>query len=117
MDSLTLTFGKLMESAGNLIKIDSLAGSFFVIVIALVIAFSIVIPVWSKAKTGLKKIFALIVTILVFGLAGYLTAGQIANIMELTEGKGFIEILQDTMNDEDSDVGGFDFTPNEGFFN
>lgn len=117
MDNLMLKLGELMEGAGKLIKIDSLAGSFCVIVIALVIAFSIIIPVWSKAKTGLKKLFALIVTIVVFGLAGYLSAGQIANIMELTEGKGFIEILQDTMNDEDSDVGGFDFTPNEGFFN
>lgn len=116
MEKVTMFFGKLIETAGNIIKPESLAGSFFIIVIALVIAFSIIIPIWSKAKTGGKKLFATIISVIVFGIAGYLSAGQIGNIMELTEGKGFIEILQDTMNDEDSDVGGFDFSHEGGFF-
>lgn len=107
----------IISQIDKLLRPESLAGSFVIIMLALIISFSIIIPVWSKAKTGLKKIVAVLVSVLVFGLAGYLTVNQIENIAELTKGKGFIEILQDTMNDEDSDVGGFDFTPNEGFFN
>jgi hypothetical protein len=99
-------------------------------IVGVIIMAILISAVWKFVKkvAGTGVAIALSVVLLVSG--GVLTLGQVRNFMEAsgivvkegwataTEdgGSAFIYWIQDLIDDEDSDVGGFDFTPNEGFF-
>lgn len=130
MNNIVMKFGEIVDKAGSLLNLNSTAGS-IAIGVGIVIVFAILISaVWKLAKKVIGTGVAVALTVVLLVSGGVLTLGQVRNFMEssgmivkegwagATEdgGSAFIYWLQDLIDDEDSDVGGFDFTPNEGFF-
>ena len=131
MNNILMKFAELVDKAGSLLNLNSTSGSIAIGVGMVIIVAILISAVWKFVKkvAGTGVAIALSVVLLVSG--GVLTLGQVRNFMEAsgivvkegwataTEdgGSAFIYWIQDLIDDEDSDVGGFDFTPNEGFFN
>lgn len=123
MDKIILFFGKIVDKVGNLINLNSTAGSIAVGIGIIAIAIVLCSLVWKIAKKTVGKFVAVILIIAIILGSGLLTLGQVKNYLEasgaiVTEGwanasenggSAFIYWLQSLMDDEDSDVGGFEF--------
>lgn len=130
MNDILLKFAEIVDKAGSLLNLNSTSGS-IAIGVGMVIVIAILISaIWKFAKKVVGTGIAVVLTVALLIGGGVLTLGQVRNFMEAsgivvkegwataTEdgGSAFIYWIQDLMDDGDSDVGGFDFTPNEGFF-
>lgn len=126
-----MKFAELVDKAGSILNLNSTSGS-IALGVGMVIGLAILISaIWKFAKKVVGTGVAIALSVALLCAGGVLTLGQVRNFMEAsgtvieegwassTEegGSAFIKWMQDLIDDEDSDVGGFDFTPSEGFFN
>ena len=131
MDSLLMKFAELVDKAGAMLNLNSTAGSIGVGIVMVIVVAILISAVWKFAKKVVGTGIAIVLSVVLLVSGGFLTLGQVRNFIEssgivieegwagATEdgGSAFIKWIQDLIDDKDSDVGGFDFTPNEGFFN
>lgn len=124
MNDIIMKFAGLVDKVGEAINLHSTSGS---IVIGLLIIFITAILIgfiWKMTKKAFNKGVAILLIIVILVCSGILTLGQFRNFLEASGnivsegwassseegGSAFIYWMQDMINDEDSDVGGFDFS-------
>jgi hypothetical protein len=131
MDGLLLKLAEIVDKAGSMLNLNSTSGSIALGVGMVIVLAVLISAIWKFAKKVVGTGVAIVLSVVLLVSGGFLTLGQVRNFLEAsgtivkdgwastTEegGSAFIDWMQDLINDEDSDVGGFDFTPNEGFFN
>ena len=131
MNDILLKFAGLVDKAGSLLNLNSTSGSIAIGVGMVIIVAILISVIWKTAKKVVGTGVAIVLSVALLVGGGVLTLGQVRNFIEAsgivvqdgwasaTEegGSSFIYWIQDLIDNEDSDVGGFDFTPNEGFFN
>lgn len=124
MDNIILTFAEFIDKVGQALNLNSTAGAIAMGIGIIAVTIAIICFIWKVAKKTIGKTLAVILIIALLIGCGILTLGQVRNFLEASgaivsdgwatateeEGSSFIYWIQDLINDEDSDVGGFDFS-------
>jgi hypothetical protein len=124
MDNIILTFAEFIDKVGQALNLNSTAGAIALGIGIILIGIGLICFIWRVGKKVIGKTLSVILIIAILIGCGILTLGQVRNFLEASgsivsegwstateeEGSSFIYWIKDLINDEDSEVGGFDFS-------
>ena len=129
MEKIFFWLASVVDKAGQLLNFNSTAGSIALGLGIVIVAVIMISFIWKTVKKTVGTAIALILVIAILSGCGILTLGQVRNVLETSgvildegwssateeQGSAFIYWIQKLMDNDSSDVGGFDFSHEGGF--